>query len=96
MRIVTTVITFTAAVQPSRNDHRANNVLYVACLAQLRLLRAAQYSKTCCTECLRQLCNYSLGHIPTGVCLFLQGQAGSLERIIEVLMRGRCQSQCIL
>lgn len=41
MKIVTTVITFTAAVQPSRNDHRANNVLYVACLAQLRLLRAA-------------------------------------------------------
>lgn len=41
MRIVTTVITFTAAVQPSRNDHRANYVLYVACLAQLRSLRAA-------------------------------------------------------
>lgn len=73
MRIVTTVITFTAAAQTSRNDHRANNVLYVACLALLSLFEATRYSKMCRFECQCQHNNYSLGHIPSGMCLFPQG-----------------------
>lgn len=33
MRIVTTVIILTAAMQPVHDNHRANIVLYLTCLA---------------------------------------------------------------
>lgn len=48
--------------------------------------QATQYSNLSYAESPRQQSNYCLGSIPIGSCLCLQGQAGCLEWIIEVLM----------
>lgn len=87
MRIVMTAIMITAAIQqPAHNDHQANIVLYVACLAQLRFFRLLSIQTCVNAESPNQQSNYCFGYIPTGMCLCPRGQAVCLEWIIEVLM----------
>lgn len=53
---------------------------------QLCLFQTTQYSNLHYDISPRQQSNYCLGHNPSGICLCLQGQAGCLEWLIEVLM----------